>query len=144
MGDIEKLELSNLCETSEEEGEIDDFKDTEKRIDKFKETLFPVPGSKNDNCNSFVNAIFYAVRFNNEQKTEFCSSETLKESIDSNLFIQLNQEKFNISLDYQKFNSQCYEINMTLAKYGYFLRVFESKSNFRHLALRNPKKTKYC
>ena len=36
MSDIEKLELSNLCETSEEEGEIDDFKDIEKKIDKFK------------------------------------------------------------------------------------------------------------
>ena len=140
MGDIEKLELSNLCETSEEEGEIDDFKDTEKRIDKFKETLFLLPGNKNDNCNSFVNAIFYAVRSNNERKTEFCSSETLKESIDSNLFIQLNQEKFNITLDYQKFNSQCHEINMTLAKYGYFLRVFKSKGKFRHSALENPKK----
>ena len=125
MGDIEELELSNLCETSEEEDEINEFKDTEKRIDKFKETLFPVPGSENDNCNSFVDAIFYAVRFNNEQKTEFCSSETLKELIDSNLFIQLHQEKCNVSLDYQKFNSQCHEINMTLAKYGYFLRVFE-------------------
>ena len=36
MSDIEKLELFNLCETSEEEGEIDDFKDSEKKIDKFK------------------------------------------------------------------------------------------------------------
>ena len=98
-----------------------------------------MPGSEIDYCNSFVNAIVYAVRFNNEQKIEFCSSETLKETIDSNLFIQLNQE-INISLDYQKFNSQCYEINMTLAKYGYFLRVFELKSKFRHLALKNPKK----
>ena len=99
-----------------------------------------MPGSKNDNSNSFVYAVFYAVRFNNEQKTEFCSSETLKELIDSNLFIQLHQEKCNVSLDYQKFNSQCHEINMTLAKYGYFLRVFELKSKFRHLALKNPKK----
>ena len=78
MGDIEKLELSNLYETSEEEGEINDFQDSKKIIDKFKETLFPVPGSKNDNCNSFANAIFYAVRFNNKQKTEICSSGTLK------------------------------------------------------------------
>ena len=69
MGDIEKLDLSNLCETSEKEREVDDFKDSEKRIDKFKETLFPVLGSENDNCKLFVNAIFYAVRFNNEQKT---------------------------------------------------------------------------
>ena len=139
MGDIEELELSNLCETSEEEDEINYFKDTEKRIDKFKETLFPVPGSENDNCNSFIDAIFYAVRFNNEQKTEFCSSETLKESIDSNLFIHHNQEKLNISLDYQKLNSQWHEINMTLAKYGYFLRVLELKSKFRHLTLKTPK-----
>ena len=108
MSDIENLDLSNLCETSQEEVEIDDFEDSEQRIDKFKEILFPVSGNENDKCNSFVNAIFYAVRFNNEQKTEFCGSETLKESIDSNLFIQLNQEKFNISLDYQKFNSQCH------------------------------------
>ena len=69
IGDIEKLDLSNLCKTSEKEREIDDFKDSEKRIDKFKETLFPVLGSENDNCKLFVNAIFYAVRFNNEQKT---------------------------------------------------------------------------
>ena len=140
VGDVEKLDLSKLCETSEEEGEIDDFKDSEKRIDKFKETLFPVPGNENDNCNSYINAIFYAVRLNNKQKTEFCYLETLKESIDSNLCIQLNQEKFNISLDYQKLNSQCHEINLTLATYGYFLRVFELKSKFRDLALKNPKK----
>ena len=69
MGDIEKLDLSNLCETSEKEREIDDFKDSEERIDKFKEILFPLSGSENDNCNLFVNAIFYAVRFNNEQNT---------------------------------------------------------------------------
>ena len=36
----------------------------------------------------------------------------LKESIDSNLLIQLNQEKLIISLDYQKFNSQYHEIDM--------------------------------
>ena len=75
-----------------------------------------MPGSENDNCNSFFNAIFYAVSFNIEQTTECCSSEKLKETIDSNLFIQLNQEKFNISLDYQKFHSQCHEINMILTK----------------------------
>ena len=87
IANIEKLELSNLCETSEEECEIDDFKDIEKRIYKFKETLFLVPGSKDDNWNSFVNAIFHAGRFHNEQKTEFCSSQMLKESTDGNLFI---------------------------------------------------------
>ena len=50
MGDIEKTDLSNFCETSEE-GEIDDFKDTEKRIEKFKETIFPTTVDDNDNEN---------------------------------------------------------------------------------------------
>ena len=36
------IDLSNLCETPEEEGEIDQFKESEKRVDKFTETLFPI------------------------------------------------------------------------------------------------------
>ena len=69
--DIEKIDISNFCETSEEEVEIDEFKDTEKRIEKFKETLFPVStnnGDDENNYNSFANAIFFAIRFNVEQK----------------------------------------------------------------------------
>ena len=69
-----------------------------------------------------------------------CGLAELKKSVDNNLFIQLNQEKFNIILDYQKFNNQCHEVNMLLAKHGYFLRVFELKNKFRHLALKNSKK----
>ena len=66
---LKKIDVSNLCETAEEELEIDEFKDTEKRIEKFKETLFPVSTSNDDenNYNSFVNAIFFAIRFNVEQ-----------------------------------------------------------------------------
>ena len=89
--------------------------------------------------NSFVNPIFFSTRFNVEQTTDFCSSAALKEVVDNNLFIQLNQEKFNIILDYQQFNSQCHKVNMLLDKHGYFLRAFELKNKFRHLALKNPK-----
>ena len=42
MDAIEKIDLSNFCKTSEEETQLDEFKDNEKRIEKFKETLFPV------------------------------------------------------------------------------------------------------
>ena len=35
-------DFSKFCETSEEQGEIDDFKDSEKRIQKFENTLFPL------------------------------------------------------------------------------------------------------
>ena len=141
--DIQKIDVSNFCETSEEEIEIDEFKDTEKTIEKFKEFLFPVSTDNDDdenNYNSFVNTRFFAIRFNVKQKTDLCSSAELKESVDNNLFIQLNQEKFNIILDYQKFNNQCHEVNMLLAKQGYFLRVFELKNKFCHLALKNPEK----
>ena len=46
--DIQKSDVSNFCETSEEEIEIDEFKGTEKRIEKFKETLFPVSKDNDD------------------------------------------------------------------------------------------------
>ena len=48
--DIQKVDVSNFCETSEEEIEIeiDEIKDTEKRIEKFKETLFPVSKDSDD------------------------------------------------------------------------------------------------
>ena len=58
--DIQKIDVSNFCETSEEEIEIDEFKDTEKRIQKFEETLFQVSMGNDDdenNYNSFVNAV---------------------------------------------------------------------------------------
>ena len=72
---IQKIDVSNFCETSEEEIEIeiDEFKDTEKRIEKFKENLFPVSTVNDDdenNHNSFVNTIFFATTFNVEQKTD--------------------------------------------------------------------------
>ena len=103
--DIQKIDVSNFCETSEGETEIDEFKDAEKRIEKFKKTFFPVSTDNDDdnnNFNSFVNAIFFAIRFKVEQKSDLRSLAELKESVDNNLFIQLSQEKFNIVLAYQK------------------------------------------
>ena len=143
MGDIEKIDQSNFCETSEEETQLDEFKDSEKRIEKFKKTPFLVSLDNDvdqNDYNSFINAIFFAIRYDLEHKTELCSVYELKESIDNNLFVQSNQKKFDIVLDYQKFNSECHEINLLLAKYGYFLRVFELKDKFRHLTLKNPNK----
>ena len=59
--DIQKIDVSTFCETSDEKIEIDRLRDTEKRIEKFKEILFPVSKDNDDdenNYNSFVNAIF--------------------------------------------------------------------------------------
>ena len=46
--DIQKIDVTSFCETSEEEIEIDEFKNTEKRIGKFKETRFPVSTDNDD------------------------------------------------------------------------------------------------
>ena len=45
--DNQKIDVSNFCERSEET-EIDEFKNTEKGIEKSKETLFPVSTEDND------------------------------------------------------------------------------------------------
>ena len=91
-----------------------------------------------------ISTILFVIRYDLEQKTEFCSVDELKESIDNNSFVQLNNKKIDMVFGYQKFNSQCYEINLLLAKYGYFLRVFELKGKFHQFNIKNPKKTKYC
>ena len=49
-------------------------------------------------------------------------------------------EKLELVLDYQKFNTKCHKINSLLAKNGYFLRIFESRKKFHYLSLKNPKK----
>ena len=101
--DIENLECSNFCETSEEEGEIDEIKDVEKRVEKFKETLLPLPSDNEyENVNSFVNAIIFATRFDLEEKTNTCSLSDLRQElpIEDNLFFQLNKEKVSLTLDY--------------------------------------------
>ena len=59
--DIQKIDASTFCETSDEKIEIDRLRDTEKRIEKFKEILFPVSTDNDDdenNYDSFVKAIF--------------------------------------------------------------------------------------
>ena len=100
---MENLECSNFCETSEEEGEIDELKDVEKRVEKFKETLLPLPSDNEyENVNSFVNAIIFATRFDLEEKSNTCSLSDLRQElpIEDNLFFQLNKEKVSLTLDY--------------------------------------------
>ena len=141
--DIQNLECSNFCEMSEEEGEVDKFKDVEKKVDKFKETLLPLPSeNENENVNLFVNAILFAIRFDLEEKANSCSLNDLRQElpIEDNLFLQLNEDKFSLVLYNQKFNTQCHKINGILAAYGYFLRIFELKEKFHHLIIKNFKK----
>ena len=79
IGEIDKIEISTFCETSEEEAERDDFKDIDKRIKRFKETFFPISINEddNENYNVLVNVIFFTIRFDIEQKTDLCSIDEL-------------------------------------------------------------------
>ena len=62
-------EVSNFCESSEEEGEADVFKDVGKRIKKSEETLHPIVDADNeDGQNSFVYATLYALGFDISEK----------------------------------------------------------------------------
>ena len=139
--DIDHIGLWNLCETSEEENEVDQFKESEKRVEKFTETLFTI--SKTDqNSNSLTSAILFYIRYILENKTDVSNVNNLQLSINNNfLFDKLyKNEKLELVLDYQKFNANCHEINSLLAKNGYFLRIFELRKKFRYLSLKNPKK----
>ena len=69
LKDIGKLdEISNLCESSEEELEIDDFKNFEAKIKTFTENLLPKPNKYKEHVhNSFMRAILYAIRYEKKQ-----------------------------------------------------------------------------
>ena len=139
--DVDDIDILNWSETSEEENEVDQFKESEKRVEKFTETLFPI--SKTDqNSNSLTSAILFNIRYILENKTDVCNADDLQLSINNNfLFDKLYEnEKSELVLDYQKFNANCHEINSLLAKNGYLLRIFELRKKFRYLSLKNPKK----
>ena len=70
----------------------------------------------------------------------FATKMNLKKIIEKNLLNQLDEEKYEFILDLQKFNNNCYEINCFLLNHKLFLRVFELRSKFRYLTVKNPKK----
>ena len=140
LEDIENFdEISNLCESSEEELEIDDFKNAKEKIENFNETLFPKTNNENIENNRLINVFLLVIRFDKVSKTNVCNFEEFKESINSNLIEQF-EGKFKFILDLQKFNNICYEINLILLKYNYFLRIFEVKDKYGHLSMKEPKK----
>ena len=81
LEDIENFEeISNLCESSEDELEIEDFKNAKEKIVSFNETLFPDTDDKN---NQFINVLLLAIRFDKVDKTNVCDQNEFKEDIDS-------------------------------------------------------------
>ena len=144
-------EVSNFCKSSEEEREVDEFKDIGKRIEKFEEMLHPIVDANNEGGqNSFVCAILYALRFDISLKVNVCTEKELQEMTGADLFLKLfkNRGKFKLELDNHKFNFIYMEINDVLTNSSYFLRVYQLRKKFRYLNLKSPTKQtifqKFC
>ena len=144
LGDIENFdEISNLCESSEDEVEIDEFETWAEKVKCFGESLLPKTKPDEEiEHNSFIRIILYAIRYDKKNKTDVCDKNEFKKPIDEKLIEQLDEEKYKFILDFQKFNNKYYEINWFLSKYNNFLRVFELKNKFRHFKMKGPKKQK--
>lgn len=69
---------------------MDEFKDIEKRIEKFNETFHAETANGGDEeTNSFVYATLFALRFDVSEKFEVCTENELQETIGSGLFLKL-------------------------------------------------------
>ena len=67
-----------------------------------------------------------------------------KKTIDQKLIEELDEEKYKFILDLQKFNNNCYGSYRNIISFYFTLRVLELKNKFRHLTIKDPKKTKHC
>ena len=96
LAEVENFDdFSNFCEYSEDElGKVDEFKNSNKRLEKFEETLFP----KSEEHTSFPNSILYAVRFDDTKNIDVCSDGEFEENIET-IFNKLHREKFEFELD---------------------------------------------
>ena len=68
--DIDDIDLSNLWESSEEENKIDQFTESEKRVEKSTETLFPI-SKKDRTINSLTNTTLFNIRYFLEDKNRY-------------------------------------------------------------------------
>ena len=71
------------------------------------------------------------MRFDKENLKDVCKQQGFEKRIDKSAIEQIYQpEKFPFIIYLQPFMTLCYEMNMILSSYGYFLRVFELKKSF--------------
>ena len=104
LEDIENFdEKSNLCKGSEDESEIDNFKNFEVDIEKCKETLFRRIDVEDQKVrNQFSRAILHALRFDKTGFKDKCDKQEFEKSIDQSI-IQKLIDKFEFIIDLQNF-----------------------------------------
>ena len=98
--DIDEIDISNLCESSEEENETDQLKDSAKRVEKFIETLYPICNAQNNN-NNRTNTILLNIRYLLENTTDLCGADDLKLCFNNNFLFDTLYEnsKYELVLD---------------------------------------------
>ena len=101
-------EISNLCYGSEEDLEIDDFKNSEVDIKKFEDTLFPKVDKESQKVhNQICYTILYALKFDKKKSADECNVTEFQKTIDCDLTDKL-LNKFEFIIDMQKFENMCY------------------------------------
>ena len=101
-------EISNLCYGSEEDLEIDDFKNSEVDIKKFEDTLFPKVDKESQKVhNQICYTILYASKFDKNKSTDECNVTEFQKTINCDLIDKLFN-KFEFIIDLQKFENMCY------------------------------------
>ena len=120
--------------------EVDDFKELKVYLEKFNETFFPLDNDERnlliwrsdnvENQNQFCKVLLLALKLKINGTKNTCNNDEFEQILGKDLFEEINQpEKFKFMSDQQYFINMCYDINMILAKFGYFLRVYELKKN---------------
>ena len=139
-------DVINFCKNSVSElPEVDDFENSSKKINKTKESLLIPNGQNSNNSNGLVfYLIGYAVSFLKFGKIDTCGHKKIEETIGSDLYNQLsnNKEYLQLDLDYQRLEKICFQINKILSRHDYFLRIFESKKKINNLIKKKQKKKK--
>ena len=129
-------EANNFVSDSDEndfnETKIDNFKDFNERLDKFKKNLYFINEVQDEN--SFFYAILYGIKYYLKKDLDKVSDDHFRDS-DLSVIKEIYNLKDFLKLDLKisTFEDQCYTINHILNKHNLFLRVYEQKEKFRYI-----------
>ena len=123
-------EASNYNSEISDLPRIDEFKDFESRVEKFKKTLINPQGLNNEN--SFFYSILYAIRYHLTKKSDTVDDEQIKVDIGARIYNKIYPLRsfLKLNLDVLSFDNQCHTINQILSENKLFLRIFELKDKF--------------
>ena len=138
----ENAEVESYCEDDKPTNvSVDEFKNSKERVDKFKSSLLNPQGL--DDPDSFFYAILYALRYNQNSKTDPCTDDSeLRSDVTTEIFNEISslKDRLKLDLDILNFENQCFQINRILMKNHLFLRVYEIKDKFRYLIKEDSQK----